>query len=111
MRWLVLLLAAAPAIAIGGDLELLVFTRAGCAPCNAAKAAIAEDPSLTAGYDARVIDAKADSELAREYGVSSVPVFVIVRDGREVRRTVGFRGAERLREWLNGKANRRRWRP
>lgn len=109
MRFLAFLLAMLPALALAGDLELLVFTRPGCSPCDAAKRAIADDPSLTAGYAVRIIDTKAEPALAREYGVSSVPVFVIVRDGREVRRTVGFRGAERLRDWITGKTNRRRW--
>lgn len=111
MRWLAFVLAMLPALAIGGDLELLVFTRPGCAPCDAAKRAIAEDPTLTAGYAVRIVDTKAEPQLAREYRISSVPVFVLLRDGREIRRTVGFRGPERLREWLTGKANRRRWRP
>lgn len=109
MKWLVVLLAMLPAITLGGDLELLVFTRQGCGPCDAAKRAIADDPTLTAGYAVRVVDTKADPRLAREYRVETVPVFVVVRSGREVRRTTGFRGPERLRDWLTGKANRRRW--
>jgi len=109
MKWFVFLLAMLPAITLGGDLELLVFTRQGCGPCDAAKRAIADDPTLTAGYAVRVVDTKADPRLAREYRVETVPVFVVVRNGREVRRTTGFRGPERLRDWLTGKTNRRRW--
>lgn len=108
LKHVVLLFLALPAIAVAGDYELLVFTRKGCQPCEAAKHAIADDPTLTAGYVVRMIDTQSDQQMARDYRVTSVPVFVMLRGDREIRRQTGFRGPERLREWINGKENRRR---
>jgi thioredoxin 1 len=108
MRLLAAILVCLVASAQADD--LLVFTRPGCPPCEAAKAALAEDPSIAVGYKLQQVDVQQNREMARKYGVSSVPVFVIVRSGKEVRRTVGFRSVERLRDWLDSPKLRRRWR-
>lgn len=88
--------------------DLLVFTRKGCGPCDQAKAAIEADRSITIGYTLRMVDTGDEPAEARRYGVRSVPTFVVVRDGREVRRTTGFSSADKLRAWLDQKGRRRR---
>lgn len=104
LGYLLAVLLASPA---AGD-ELLVFTREGCAPCRAAKAALAADSSIAAGYKVTIVDTKADPDLAKRYRIGSVPVFVIVRDGTEIRRKVGFDNARTLEAWLQNKRKIRR---
>jgi glutaredoxin len=98
------ILAGSPAAL--GD-ELLVFTRPGCSPCENAKAALAADPSITTGFTVTHVDTRERPEEARRYRVSSVPVFVVVRDGREIRRRAGFTSGDELRDWLSNKSRRR----
>jgi len=48
--------------------------------------------------DLRVVqlDVDADQRTAAEYGVLSMPTFILFRDGREVKRLIGARPRRRL---------------
>lgn len=91
--------------------DLYLFTRPGCPPCDKLKAAIAADPSLVAGFDVYKVDTAARPDLAQTWKVSGVPVVVLVRDGKEIRRRVGFTTADDLRDWLDDTQFRRKFRP
>lgn len=98
MRSLVVTLALACANAVADD--LYVFWRPGCAPCEKLKAALVGDPSIAAGYTVHLIDTKKHPELAAKHKVSGVPVLAIMRDGRELKRRVGFADAKELQDWM-----------
>lgn len=102
----VLLMAAA---ALAEDVAI-VFTRPGCPPCERLKAAIAEDATLFAGYRLQQVDSSQDRELAAKYGVRSVPMIVVLRNGKQIGRRTGYESAEALREWLDTQKRSRRWR-
>ena len=46
------------------------------------------------------VDVDAYQDLAREYGVMSIPCLVLFEDGKEVKRTVGFLPEPKLREFI-----------
>lgn len=46
------------------------------------------------------VDIDEHSDLALDYNVSSVPVLVILQDGKEVKRMVGLQDADKLRHWV-----------
>lgn len=98
MRALVFLLALACAQAAADD--LYVFWRRGCSPCEKLKAALLADPSITAGYTVHLIDTQKYPELASKHKVSGVPVLAILRDGKELKRRVGFADAKELTDWM-----------
>ncbi len=50
------------------------------------------------GFDIRTIDADKHQEQAMKYGIGSVPTFVLVRDGEEVRRISGYMSPEDLKQ-------------
>jgi thioredoxin 1 len=75
---------------------LVDFTAAWCPPCRVMKPVLAE---LAADRDdLRVVqlDVDAEQRTAAEYGVLSMPTFILFRDGREVQRLVGARPRRRL---------------
>lgn len=78
--------------------DLLVFTLPNCAPCNEFKRHLAADPTLCDPHE--VLEFRADTELGRQLGVTSVPTFILVRDTDEVARTVGYTTRIALRRWL-----------
>jgi len=80
---------------------LVDFTAAWCPPCRVMKPVLAE---LAADRDdLRVVQlaVDADQRTAGDFGVLSMPTFILFRDGREVQRLVGARPRKRLEAELD----------
>ena len=60
--------------------KVLAFTASWCVPCQRAKPALARIQA--AGADVEVIDIDTRPELARKYGVRSVPTFIVYVCGK-----------------------------
>lgn len=74
------------------NITALEFTAAWCGPCKHM------EPILTAlgtEYEGRVrivtVDVDHEQQLAQQYDVRSMPTLVLLRDGREIGRTIGAR--------------------
>jgi thioredoxin 1 len=75
---------------------LVDFTAAWCPPCRVMKPVLAE--LAEERDDLRVVQLDVDEHqrTAADYGVLSMPTFILFRDGREVQRLVGARPRRRL---------------
>jgi thioredoxin 1 len=75
---------------------LVDFTAAWCPPCRVMKPVLAELAAERDDLRVVQLDVDADQRTAAEYGVLSMPTFILFRDGREVKRLVGARPRRRL---------------
>lgn len=86
---------------IKSDKPILVdFNADWCGPCKMLAPVLEE----IAGSrdDVKIVSINVDDEdiLAEDYGISSIPCLVVVKDGKEVKRSIGFRGKDAVLEML-----------
>lgn len=80
-------------------MKVLKFQASWCGPCQALTMTLneAEDSSILI----EPVDIDENMDMARQYGVRSVPTLVLVDDaGKEVRRQVGAITLEAYKAWL-----------
>jgi thioredoxin 2 len=90
------------ASAIDSSLPVLVdFWAAWCGPCRMVSPLVERVAREQAGRVKVVkLDVDAAPEIAARFGAQSIPLLLLLRDGREIDRLVGAVPWPRLSEWL-----------
>jgi thioredoxin 1 len=87
---------------VASGVTLVDFWAEWCGPCKMIAPAIEE---LAQEYEGKANIGKVDvdeaGELAQEYGVSSIPTLIVLKDGQEVKRFVGVTPVAELRKALD----------
>jgi len=78
---------AVMALSAGSQTVLLDFYADWCRPCHAMEPTVQE--LIAKGYPVRKVNIDQDRALAQQYGVSNIPCYVMLVEGREVDRVVG----------------------
>jgi len=65
--------------------KVIAFTATWCGPCKAAKPYLVQVEA--AGVEVQIVDIDQNLELARQYGVTSVPTFFVYVCGKKAVRT------------------------
>ena len=84
--------------------QLIIFSADWCGPCQAAKKAMKENVALKRIIDSyEVVQYNFDVAIPmrRKYNVNRVPTFIVVADGEEVRRQVGFSSVDKFKNFLD----------
>lgn len=76
---------------------LVDFYANWCGPCRMLAPQLEE---ISKEIDIIKVDIDKNQELARKYGVMSIPCIIIFDKGVEVKRQVGFQSANKLREFI-----------
>lgn len=101
-----LAVAAMAAATVARAADLYVFWRPGCSPCERLKAVLKSDRSLTDGHELYMVNTKEHPSIAARHKVTGVPVIILMNDGKEIRRRVGFSDAQELEDWLRVETRR-----
>lgn len=78
---------------------LLDFYTTSCGPCRMQTPVLEQCESFVKVCK---IDGNLNYELASRFNVRQVPTLVVLQDGVEVRRTVGFSSKEKIEKLVNG---------
>lgn len=75
------------------------FYATWCGPCKMF-GPVFEDVSLENDINFVKVDVDKYSEIARKYGVMTIPTVILFKDGVEVKRNIGFMSEEELSKFL-----------
>ncbi len=85
---------------------LVDFWATWCGPCKLAEPVLEE---LSEAYKDKVLMAKVDVDKnpvqSQKYGVMSIPTTVLIKDGKELGRQVGFAGKDKFEELIKKGVN------
>lgn len=91
---------------LNSDKPVLVdFYADWCGPCKQ-MAPIIEEVAKAVLDNVKVVKINVDEEnnLAEQYGISSIPTLVFIKNGEVVRNLVGMRDKDELVEYINNKS-------
>ena len=86
---------------LSSDLPVLIdFNANWCGPCRMLRPIL--DEISTENNNVKIVSINIDNEedLAREYGVMSIPCLVLVKNGKEIRRSVGLMPKEEVIKFI-----------
>ena len=81
--------------------HVLYFTAEWCNPCQRTRP-IAEELKRDGLIDFVFVDADSEIELLEQFGIKSVPTYILLEDGKEINRMSGAKTKEQFLEFVNG---------
>lgn len=79
---------------------VLYFSSDTCGPCRVLKPLL---ENLETDLKIFRVDAAVEEELNTQFGVTSVPVLVLISDGAEISRKSGIQSGSAIKTWLGVK--------
>ena len=76
--------------------HILYFTADWCNPCKKVKPIVEELNKDSADVKFQMVDVDSEIELAKTFGILSIPTFIVIEFGKEVKRSTGAQTKEQL---------------
>ena len=80
--------------------HVLYFTAEWCNPCQRTRP-IAEELKKDGVIDFIFVDADTEIELLQKFGIKSVPTYILLEDGREVKRMNGAKTRQEFMDFVD----------
>lgn len=80
--------------------HVLYFTAEWCNPCQRTRP-IAEELKRDGLIDFIFVDADSEIELLQKFGIKSVPTYILLEDGREVKRMNGTKTRKEFLDFID----------
>ena len=90
---------------INNDVVLVDFFANWCGPCKMLGPVLEEMANERSSVKIVKVDIDESMELARQYGIMSVPTLLLFKDGNLVAQTTGFMSKNDLENWINERTN------
>ena len=84
--------------------HVLYFTADWCNPCKKVKP-IVEEINKDSVTKFQMIDVDSEMELTKKFEIRSVPTFILIKNGTEIKRTTGAQTREQLEAFINYEKN------
>ena len=82
-------------------LKIIDFYADWCSPCTMMHPIVEElSKELKGRVEFERIDVDKNSEAAGKYDVGSIPTFVLLKNGKEIERIVGYRGKTQFKQTI-----------
>ena len=81
--------------------HILYFTADWCNPCAKTKPIVEELNKDSSDVKFQIIDSDIESAMARSFEVRSIPTFIVIKDGEEIKRVSGSQTKEQLQELMS----------
>ncbi len=79
---------------------LIDFFATWCGPCRMVSPIIEEIASENAGSKVCKVDVDEQPDLARQFGVMSIPTLVVVKDGKVINKSIGAKSKKAIMAML-----------
>lgn len=79
---------------------VLYFTAEWCNPCKKVRPIVEELNRDLAENKFIIVDADSELELLEKFSIKSVPTFIVLEDGKEVKRATGVQTREQLQDLI-----------
>ena len=79
---------------------LVDFNATWCGPCRMLKPVIEELANSRDDIKIVAVDVDENEDVSKEFNVYSIPCLVLLENGKEIKRSVGFKPMEELNKFL-----------
>ena len=84
--------------------HVLYFTADWCNPCKKVKPVV-EEMNRESITKFKLVDVDSEMELAKRFEIRSVPTFILIKDGEEIKRITGAQTRDQLEDFVNDEKN------
>lgn len=79
---------------------IIDFNALWCGPCRMLKPVLEEIAEEKKDVTFFSVNVDNEPELAEKYGVSSIPCLIVIKDGKELKRSIGFKPKDELESFI-----------